>query len=169
MFLVLRSGRVRRFSTAVPRRASSQSSTSPHSPSNPHIPSLHRKQIFDPRPPPIKPKTSTLSATFRPIKSTQPIPRPTSDTSSLGIVKETAKRDIRDAEAHGILTPPPPDANWFKKTLHKGIQLAVGWSSFYLVLFVLTFDLEILLCGRETHFYPTETNISYSSTHQGRR
>jgi len=39
-------------------------------------------------------------------------------------VKETAKRDIEQAEAHGILTPPPPNANWFRRTMHKGIQLA---------------------------------------------
>jgi hypothetical protein len=84
-------------------------------------------------------------------------------------VKETTKRDIEDAEAHGILTPPPPDANWFKRTLHKGIQLAVRLISSYLLYLFLYFTLEILLCGCETHFSPPETNISDSGTHQGRR
>lgn len=47
-----------------------------------------------------------------------------SPSPTLRTVKETARRDIEDAEAHGILTPPPADANWFKRTLHKGLQLA---------------------------------------------
>jgi hypothetical protein len=51
-------------------------------------------------------------------------------------VKETTKRDIEDAEAHGILTPPPLDANWFQRTLHKGIQLAVRLSSLAFLQFL---------------------------------
>jgi LETM1 and EF-hand domain-containing protein 1 len=33
------------------------------------------------------------------------------------------KKDLHDAEQHGILVPPPADANWFKRTLHQAIQL----------------------------------------------
>ncbi|KAF8972955.1 hypothetical protein BDZ97DRAFT_1912558 [Flammula alnicola] len=44
-------------------------------------------------------------------------------TPKLGEAKEEALHDIHDAEAHGILEPPPPGANWFRRTLHQGIQL----------------------------------------------
>ncbi|KAF8629111.1 hypothetical protein AX17_005697 [Amanita inopinata Kibby_2008] len=40
------------------------------------------------------------------------------------MAKEVSKRDIEEAESHGILTPPPPDSNWFRRMMHKGIQLA---------------------------------------------
>ena len=40
-------------------------------------------------------------------------------------INESARRDIEQAEAHGVLVPPPTGTNWFRRTLHKGIQLAV--------------------------------------------
>ncbi|KAF9451264.1 hypothetical protein P691DRAFT_796989 [Macrolepiota fuliginosa MF-IS2] len=78
-----------------------------------------RKPKVGLRPGPVKPpppRPSTLSAHHLTSPSSTPPP--------LNEVKETAKRDIEEAEAHGILTPPPPNANWFKRTVHKGIQLA---------------------------------------------
>ncbi|KAG5653622.1 hypothetical protein H0H81_011848 [Sphagnurus paluster] len=99
----------------------------PSSPHDAHLTPAQRKQKIDLRPAPIKPsKSNTLSATHIPTKPTVPLPQPSVKTTppSLHEVKEEAKRDIEDAEAHGILAPPPPDANWFRRTLHKGIELA---------------------------------------------
>ncbi|KAF5351981.1 hypothetical protein D9756_007385 [Leucocoprinus leucothites] len=91
-----------------------------------------RKQKVGLRPGPVKPPPSrstpsTLSAHHVPKTASSPSHKllPTSDTPPpLNEVKETAKRDIEEAEAHGILTPAPPNANWFQRTLHKAIQLA---------------------------------------------
>jgi len=103
------------------RFQSSLPTTSSPTPSHqiPNIPP--RKQKIDLRPAPIKPKSGTVSATHSPRRPTHPLPL---KSPPLRNAKETAKRDIEDAESHGTLTPPPPDANWFKRTLHKGIQLA---------------------------------------------
>ena len=93
-----------------------------HHPSNiPPAPPGRRKPTvaFGPGPYP----RSTLSASKVPkfpLHKSSPL-----DPQPLNQVKESAKRDIEQAEAHGILSPPPPGANWFKRTLHKGIQLAV--------------------------------------------
>lgn len=80
------------------------------------------------RPGPIKPeKPLTSITTSSKVPLTQP-KTPNSTPASVGplqVAKETAYRDVENAEAHGILTPPPPDATWFKRILHKGIQLAV--------------------------------------------
>ncbi|GLB37235.1 putative LETM1-like protein [Lyophyllum shimeji] len=99
----------------------------PSSPDS-HLTAAQRKQKLDLRPAPIKPsKSSTISATHVPTKPTAPLPQPSAKPSpppSLKTVKEEANRDIEDAEAHGILKPPPPDADWFRRTLHKGIELA---------------------------------------------
>jgi len=97
-----------------PSTSTNPSSTSPP----PHIPSPNRKQKLD-----LRPRPSTLSSTHLPRKPIEPI-IPSFSSPNIRTVKETTKRDIEDAEAHGILTPPPPHANWFGKTLHKGIQLA---------------------------------------------
>lgn len=149
-----------------PSRFQSSSSTTTSSASSHQIPNItHRKQKIDLRPAPIKLKSSTVSATRRPTL------HPTSEsppTPSLGDVKETARRDIQDAEAHGILTPPPPDANWFKRTLHKGIQLAVR-ATFPNYFSPVTSHPEILLCGCETYFHPPKTNIFDSGAYQGWR
>jgi hypothetical protein len=48
-------------------------------------------------------------------------------TPKLADAKKEIQQHIHNAEAHGILTPPPPDANWFKRTLHTAIQLFVGF------------------------------------------
>lgn len=121
---------------AFSRFSSSQSSSSTTSSvSQHHIPITHPKQKLDLRPAPIKLKTSTLSATHTPRK---PISRPPTSQSSpsIGKVKETAQRDIEHAETHGILTPPPPDANWFKRILHKAIQLAKFYYAGVKLIFV---------------------------------
>ncbi|KAJ3567051.1 hypothetical protein NP233_g6612 [Leucocoprinus birnbaumii] len=79
------------------------------------------------KPPPPKAPRTTLSAHNIPKAASSPLHKlpPTSESPPpLNVVKETAKRDIEEAEAHGILTPAPADANWFKRTMHKAIQLA---------------------------------------------
>ncbi|KAF8348103.1 hypothetical protein F5887DRAFT_880383 [Amanita rubescens] len=110
-----------RFVSSVPETRENSSASKPA----PSQPAFHRKVKVDLRPGPVKPKTSTLSSHVPTVstKSTVPLPRPSS-APSLGLAKEVSKRDIEEAEAHGILTPPPPGANWFGRTLHKGIQLA---------------------------------------------
>ncbi|PFH51987.1 hypothetical protein AMATHDRAFT_74497 [Amanita thiersii Skay4041] len=91
---------------------------------SPYLHSIQQRKIkIDLRPAPIKPKSSTLSSAHVLTKPTlQPTQSP--PPPSLGAAKEASRRDIEDAEAHGILTPPPPDATWFKRIMHKGIQLA---------------------------------------------
>ncbi|KIL68944.1 hypothetical protein M378DRAFT_158100 [Amanita muscaria Koide BX008] len=86
-------------------------------------PAVPRKIKLDLRPGPVKPKSASLPVTFAPTQSRDPQPLPSS-SPSFGTAKVVSKRDIEEAQAHGILTPPPPNANWFRKTLHKGIQLA---------------------------------------------
>ncbi|KAG2015947.1 hypothetical protein CC2G_009165 [Coprinopsis cinerea AmutBmut pab1-1] len=44
-------------------------------------------------------------------------------TPSLNEAKVTAQKDLTDAQRHGIIPPPPPDAGWAKATLHKLIEL----------------------------------------------
>jgi hypothetical protein len=116
-----------RFISSVPETRENSSASKPA----PSQPGFHRKVKVDLRPGPVKPKTSTLSSHVPTVstKSTVPLPRPSS-APSLGLAKEVSKRDIEEAEAHGILTPPPPGANWFGRTLHKGIQLAVRTTYF---------------------------------------
>lgn len=113
-------------------QSSTDTNTSKNSSDYPPSSLQQRKPKVGLRPAPIKPTPqkppSTLSAHHVPLSPSSPVHKlpPTSSTSpTLNEVKETAKRDIEAAEAHGILTPPPPDANWFKRTMHKGIQLAV--------------------------------------------
>ncbi|KAG6891734.1 hypothetical protein C0992_006154 [Termitomyces sp. T32_za158] len=99
-----------------------------HRPASPPTAPPPPKHKVDLRPAPIKPsRASTVSATHVPLKATLP-PSNHSDTSesthSLRDVKAAARRDIEDAEAHGVLKPPPEGANWFKSTLHKAIEIA---------------------------------------------
>lgn len=121
-------------SFASPPRPPTSTSEKTPTPNGTPIPlqTTARKPNIDLRPAPRKPNTTTLSATHTPTKTTQRShPSSTDSTSSkttLASVNETTRRDIEDAEAHGVLAPPPPDANWFKRTMHKGIQLAVGIS-----------------------------------------
>jgi len=89
-----------------------------------------KKQKIDLRPAPIKPiQKPPLSATasIPPTKPHRHVQAALEATASpkLAEAKEEIKQDIHDAEAHGILRPPPPDANWFKRTLHTAIQLLV--------------------------------------------
>ncbi|KAF8813624.1 hypothetical protein BYT27DRAFT_7083804 [Phlegmacium glaucopus] len=85
--------------------------------------SPNKKPKIDLRPGPIKPKPTTLSSSHPPIKPTRPTSSAVNPTTKLSSAKEEVVRDINDAEKHGILIPPPPDANWFKRTLHQAIQL----------------------------------------------
>ncbi|PPQ89561.1 hypothetical protein CVT25_012233 [Psilocybe cyanescens] len=81
-----------------------------------------KKPKIDLRPAPIKPKPSPppskLPRSFASLHAT-----PSSSIKNLSTAKEEVQHDLHDAEAHGILTPPPPGANWFRRTLHQGIQL----------------------------------------------
>ncbi|KAG9220866.1 hypothetical protein CCMSSC00406_0002534 [Pleurotus cornucopiae] len=38
-------------------------------------------------------------------------------------VIEMSKRDLEDAEKHGLMKPAPPNANWARRLLHKAIEL----------------------------------------------
>jgi hypothetical protein len=105
---------------------SSKSSSLPPPPSN------QRKQKVELRPGPVKPQKPpqpSLSFTLPAVdnQTIDPTRQTTLSTStqSLSDLKQEALRDIEVAEAHGILKPPPADANWFRRTLHKGIELAV--------------------------------------------
>ncbi|KAJ7048174.1 hypothetical protein C8F01DRAFT_1072293 [Mycena amicta] len=87
-------------------------------PPDPHVPpstSNPRRQQVQLHPAPIKPTKITTPP--RPVVQTEP-------SVSLKALKETTTRDIADAEAHGILVPPPAGAGWAKSTLHKAVQLA---------------------------------------------
>lgn len=119
------------------------------------LPSTTRKSTTDFRPAPRKSKPSTFSSTHVPTK-----PSSASSSSidalskiSLSSAKETAVKDVEDAENHGVLTPPPPGANWFKRTLHKGIQLAVGDIGSLFTRTLNRFSSEILLSWREVDFH----------------
>ncbi|KAF7315318.1 Letm1 RBD domain-containing protein [Mycena indigotica] len=82
-------------------------------------PQPNRRSQVQLHPTPIKPPPKTTSAT----RSAGPVVQ-TKQPASLKTLKETTAKDISDAEAHGILTPPDPSAGWAKATLHKAIQLA---------------------------------------------
>ncbi|KAK2467788.1 hypothetical protein APHAL10511_000083 [Amanita phalloides] len=112
-----------RFVSSVPESNESNSATQRTPSSSLSQPALHRKVRIDLRPGPIKPKNTTLSSTHVPDKPSAPSP-PAPSAPSLSTAKEASRRDIEEAEAHGILTPPPSGANWFTKLAHKGIQLA---------------------------------------------
>ncbi|KAJ7124905.1 hypothetical protein C8R44DRAFT_781756 [Mycena epipterygia] len=84
-----------------------------------------RKPHVQLRPGPIKPQK--IPPTPPPSTQVSRTPPPTVQTVeplSLKSLKETTVRDIADAESHGILEPPPPEAGWARSTLHKAIQLA---------------------------------------------
>jgi len=54
-------------------------------------------------------------------------------------VKETIQNDIKHAEALGVLAPPAPDANGFRKLIHSTIELTVR--SVYLFIVSLAYSL----------------------------
>jgi len=85
-----------------------------------------KKPKIDLRPGPIKPKPpphAAGTAKIPPSIPTQP-PHTTTEHKAASPAEEV-KKDLQDAEQHGILIPPPADANWFKRTLHQAIQLFV--------------------------------------------
>ena len=106
----------RRYSTPVP-----SPSTQNNQPINTLPPSPNKKPKIDLRPGPIKPKNTSSP----PKKAARPASFAPNSTVKQPSAKEEVIRDITDAEKHGILTPPPADADWFKRTLHQAIQLIV--------------------------------------------
>ena len=91
----------------------------------PPLPPPTKKPKLDLRPAPIKPKppSTTTHAVPKPAELAPPPPLPA--LPSLGAAKEEVKHALEDAEAHGILAPPPPGATWLRRTLHQAIQIAV--------------------------------------------
>ncbi|KJA27769.1 hypothetical protein HYPSUDRAFT_212343 [Hypholoma sublateritium FD-334 SS-4] len=86
--------------------------------------------IGDKQPPPPLPLPPRPKLDLRPAPRPPP-PRPSVPPApplparpSLGAAKEEAKHALEDAEAHGILAPPPPGATWLRRTLHQAIQIA---------------------------------------------
>ena len=140
----------RRYSTPTPSPSTlkNQPNTLPTSPI--------KKPKIDLRPGPIKPK-NTLPSSLPPIKSARPASFALNSTLKHGSAKEEVIRDISDAEKHGILTPPPADADWFKRTLHQAIQLIVRLL-YVMVAMILISSLEILLPWREAHIQPSKRN-----------
>jgi hypothetical protein len=150
----------RRYSTPV-----SSPSTQNNQPINTLPPSPNKKPKIDLRPGPIKPK-NTFPSSHPPIKaarSASSAPNSTPKPSA----KEEVIRDITDAEKHGILTPPPADADWFKRTLHQAIQLIVR--SLYVIGFSFHLSVEILLPGCEAHIQPSRRNCLNQSSYQSWR
>ncbi|KAF8647166.1 hypothetical protein AX16_006996 [Volvariella volvacea WC 439] len=112
-----------------------------------------RKSNVDFRPAPRKtPQSSTtVSATQPPTKSSPPTENASESKTALSSktdssvgVSEAAKRDIEDAESHGILVPPPPDAGWVKRTIHKGVQLAKFYYRGVKLIFVRRGDIAAI-------------------------
>ncbi|KAG6908387.1 hypothetical protein DXG01_004816 [Tephrocybe rancida] len=103
---------------------------------------------LDLRPAPIKPnKSSTVSATHIPLKATVPLPKPSPGPAplpSLSASKKEAQRDIEDAEAHGILKPPPEGANWAQRTLHKAIQIAKFYYNGVKLIFIRRKEINLI-------------------------
>jgi LETM1 and EF-hand domain-containing protein 1 len=115
----------RRYSTPAP-----SSSTPKNQPINTLPTSSNKKPKIDLRPGPIKPK-NTFASSPPPINLARPASSVPNSASKQLSPKEEVIRDITDAEKHGILTPPPADADWFRRTLHQAIQLIVR--SLYLI------------------------------------
>lgn len=162
---------LRSASFAVTRRYSTPA-PSPSSPKNLPINSLptspNKKPKIDLRPGPIKPK-NTLPQSPPLIKPVRPASSTPNSTLKHGSVKEEVIRDITDAEKHGILTPPPADADWFKRTLHQVIQLIVR-----LLYLIGCYDshyvsIEILLPWREAHIQPSKRDCVNQSTYKSWR
>lgn len=85
-----------------------------------------KKPKIDLRPGPIKPKPTPHAAGAARIPPSIPTQPPHAAIEhKAASPAEEVKKDLQDAEQHGILIPPPADANWFKRTLHQAIQLFV--------------------------------------------
>ncbi|KAJ6593706.1 hypothetical protein B0H19DRAFT_1091728 [Mycena capillaripes] len=78
------------------------------------------------RPGPIKSPQNTPATPSPAAPAARPPPPAvqTVEPFSLKKLKDTTAKDFADAEAHGVLAPPPPGAGWAKSTLHKAIQIA---------------------------------------------
>ncbi|KAF4598369.1 Letm1 RBD domain-containing protein [Pleurotus pulmonarius] len=106
----------RRFSTPV------SPSPPPHNTPKPlHVPPpLPQKKhsLLGPTPkkPDFKERPSLLA---RPIEHKS---ANTTNASSTPVI-EMSKRDLEDAEKHGLMKPAPPNANWARRLLHKAIEL----------------------------------------------
>jgi len=109
---------------------------------------LPKKPKIDLRPAPIKPTAKPALNHIPQPKAHRHVQAPSeilTATPKLAEAKKEIQEHIHNAEAHGILTPPPPDANWFKRTLHTAIQLFVRSVHFFLDIISILFPLEILL------------------------
>jgi hypothetical protein len=124
-------------------------STTPSTPlPSPTTPSPKKPKI-DLRPAPIKPiqkppplSDVLLAKTHRQTRT--PSNSASASSTKLANAKEEVQQAIHNAEVHGILKPPPPDANWFKRTLHTAIQLLV-WAISISPILLTSSLLEILL------------------------
>ncbi|KAF9047288.1 hypothetical protein BJ165DRAFT_1082310 [Panaeolus papilionaceus] len=117
---------------SIPSSTQSQHKHVTTPPPPPPTQQLSKKPKLDLRPAPVKPTTKPTPpplASSTPILKQQPKSTPASSSSKsssgtgLAAAKEQAIKDIHDAESHGILTPPPPGADWFRRILHQAIQL----------------------------------------------
>ncbi|KAF4621012.1 hypothetical protein D9613_000592 [Agrocybe pediades] len=118
----------RRHSSLILLRSYTTPSTTPSKLPSSHIPLANtKKPKVNLHPAPIKPKPSHTPTTTTTTTSSTKIPRSFSTEKTVpqppSKVAEEIKHDVHDAEVHGILTPPPADANWAKRTLHQAIQL----------------------------------------------
>lgn len=86
---------------------------------------LEQKTVHPPKPKhrPVKINIANvnLSEVNKPHTSVAEPPKKVSRVNPA----EIQKIDIADAQKHGILKPPPEGADWFKRTLHQLLELAV--------------------------------------------
>ncbi|KAI5116139.1 hypothetical protein M0805_006320 [Coniferiporia weirii] len=79
-----------------------------------------------PQPQSLQPETSSTSKPHPtkppPLSATSPKDDVLTETESAGVI-EIAKKDVDDAARHGILKPPPPDANFVMRLFHQGKEL----------------------------------------------
>lgn len=150
---------------SIPTTSQSLSTTNPATPTP-----LTKKPRIDLRPPPIKPipKFTPPSASHIKLhKHAQPSSEALTATPKLAEAKKEIQEHIHSAEVHGILTPPPPDANWFKRTLHTAIQLFVRPTHLFAGCHLNSFPLEILLPRRKAHLHPSKGSSPYQRAYCG--
>ncbi|KAG6829554.1 hypothetical protein H0H92_004223 [Tricholoma furcatifolium] len=117
--VILPSIRLRLLSTPV----TNPSTTNP--PNTPSPPFTKQKLVL--RPAPVKPAALPF----------KPLPKAPS-------FKEATTKDIQDAEAHGVLKPPPEGAGWAKRTLHKAIEIAKFYYRGVKLIFIRRKDINLI-------------------------
>ncbi|KAL0956080.1 hypothetical protein HGRIS_002249 [Hohenbuehelia grisea] len=89
--------------------------------------STQRKPKYELGPGPIKPKKPIVQQQSTTVSfQANSTPRSTKTSGSQNAnasVAETTRKDLEDAEKHGIMKPPPPGAGWFRQLAHKAIEL----------------------------------------------